>query len=75
MVFGLGFAQKANQCLQDNVIKTGKIVPCDSTPIVRPNFRTVADPTAAKAQKTAECRNRRRFVVQKVAPLPTGISY
>jgi hypothetical protein len=36
------------------------------------NFRTVAYMTAAKPQKTAGCRSRRRFVVLKIAAPLTG---
>jgi uncharacterized protein (DUF736 family) len=39
-----------------------------------PNFRTVAQMTVPKPQKTAEYRNHRRFVVLKVAALLTGFS-
>jgi hypothetical protein len=40
----------------------------------RPNFRTVAHMTAAKPQKTAGYRSRRRFVVLKIAALLKGFS-
>ena len=39
---------------------------------MRPNFRTVAHMTAAKPQKTASYRSRRRFVVLKIAALVKG---
>jgi hypothetical protein len=46
----------------------------DDSATPKPNFRTVAHMTAAKPQKTAGYRSRRRFVVLKIAALLKGFS-
>lgn len=41
---------------------------------VKPNFRTVADLTAAEPQKSAGSRSHSRFVVLKMAAVPKSFS-